>query len=112
MNPCEAFEWVVSWAQCGDCGAPYWVHSHEYVRTAGYHQRSRIRHEIITKEQAFDKWTLYGGSGSAIHPDLRPRYQIMQERTVRISKFYAAAALLHSHRRGDPDRHHLQRRWS
>jgi hypothetical protein len=111
MNPCDAFKWATAWARCADCGTPYWVHSHEYVRTGGYHQRGRIRHRIITREQAFDKYNLHA-SGATRAPDLRPRYQIMQERRTNISKFYLTAAQLHLHRDQAAGRRHLQKRWS
>lgn len=96
MNgPCYAFRHRDgSYRTCDTCGHAYWVHSHEVIvgdkhpYSGGY----RVRHRIITRRQAWDRWALNAQPGDP-EVDRRPRYRIMQERHVSISKFTAAAIL-------------------
>jgi hypothetical protein len=101
---CEAFtKGTGSYRACRTCGHPYWVHSHERVPAEGHaYTRPRARHKLINRWDAQAKWLRHGiqnpdpyGAGKYLikgdpRPDMRPRYQIMQERQVSISKFVAA----------------------
>jgi hypothetical protein len=109
-GPCEAFKRgnLEGYRTCRDCGHPYWVHSHEYEpHRHGTGNDGRARHKLITIEQASEKWWQYS-LGDDPYSDFRPRYQIMQERRVSISKFYLTAAQHHIHR--TRENHALARR--
>jgi hypothetical protein len=117
-GPCEAFKAGTKYGlrACWDCGHPYWVHSHEYEpHQHGTGQEHRTRHKLITREDAEGAWGRHAIFPRNIAdlaadpwPDLRPRYQIMQERRVSISKFYLTAAQHHIHR--TRENHALARR--
>jgi hypothetical protein len=107
MNVCEAYfdrdPVSTPYRKCATCGHPYWVHSHEYYLPKGVSAPfpgPRAQHRIITADQASAKWWSHSINGDP-DGDLRPRYQIMQERQVSISKFYLTAAQLHKHRVDD-----------